>query len=105
MSTVQDELIEQLEKLPNVSTALWKESTLLCVYFNKKEVAHFQSKSSSEIDIRLTPAIIKREGLSPPEDTTSHLDRSKNSRWIIQSFKSSEDVKKIVRLVELATAL
>lgn len=105
MSKLRDNLVAQLEKLPNVTVSFWKETTLLCVYFNKKEIAHFQRGSDCEIDIRLTPKIIKQEGIAPPEETTSHPDRSKNSRWIVQSFQSSEDVEKIVRLVELATAL
>ncbi|MEO8398045.1 MAG: luciferase family protein [Chloroflexota bacterium] len=81
MSNLRDELVKRLEASPNVKVALWKDTDLLCVFHKDKEIAHFQN--DCEIDIRLTPAIIKQQGLRPPQNTTSHLDRSKNSRWIV----------------------
>ena len=102
MSILRDKLVKKLEKLPDVAVALYKDTDLLCVYFKGKEIAHFQN--DSEIDIRLTSAIIKREKLAPPNETTSHADRSKNSRWIVQSFENSESIDGIVRLVKLASA-
>lgn len=58
-----------------------------------------------EIDLRLTPKLIKQKGLKPPKNTTSYPDRSKNSRWIVQSFETEEDVEQILELVSLAAEL
>ena len=100
---MRQQLINKLNDLPDVEVALYKNSDLLCVFYKGKEVAHFQNES--EIDIRLSRAIIKREGLVPPENSTSHPNRSKNSIWIVQAFCSDEDVDKLVRLVQMATDL
>ena len=58
MFKLRDELVKRLELLPNVKVAFWKDTDLLCVLHKDKEVAHFQN--GHEIDIRLTPAIIKK---------------------------------------------
>jgi len=103
MFKLRDELVKRLELLPNVKVAFWKDTDLLCVLHKDKEVAHFQN--GHEIDIRLTPAIIKKRGLHPPQDTASHLDRSKRSRWLVQSFVQAEELDRIVELVQVATEL
>lgn len=100
MSTLREKLVERLEALPDVTVTLYKDTDLLCVFHNHKEIAHFQNES--EIDIRLTPAIIKQKGLHPPKNTLSHLDRSKNSRWIVQSFAQTESLDKIIELIQVA---
>ena len=76
MFKLRDELVKRLELLPNVKVAFWKDTDLLCVLHKDKEVAHFQN--GHEIDIRLTPAIIKKRGLHPPQDTASHLWTGRN---------------------------
>jgi len=58
----------------------------MCVYFKHKEIAHFQTGSENELDIRLTPAMMKREKLTTAPGTSSHSDRLKNSRWIVLGF-------------------
>ena len=75
--------------------------------FKGKEVAHFQTGAGteSELDIRLTAAIIRKEKLTVPVESTSHPNRSKNSRWIIQSYHSAEDLDQMVRLVKIAIEL
>jgi hypothetical protein len=103
MPHLRNQLIQKLSELPGFQVAFWKNSELLCLYFKTKEIAHFQN--DNEIDLRLSPAIIKREGLQPPKDTMSHLDRSKNSRWIVQSFRNKEDIDEILKLIMLATEL
>lgn len=103
MTNLQDAIIQDLESLPDTHVALWKNSDLLCVYFKGKEVAHFQN--DHEIDIRLTPSLIKQQGLVPPKDTKSHTNRAKGSRWIVQSFHQTEDISEIIRLVDLASTL
>ena len=101
----KDKLIKKLEQLPDVTLDFWKDTELLCVNYKGKEVAHFQTKPQNEIDIRLTPKIIKEEKLVVPENAVSHPSRSKNSRWLIQFIDSKEDVEHIVRLVKLAISV
>ncbi len=103
MSGLRDELVKRLETLPEITVALWKDTELLCVFHNGKDIAHFQN--DREIDIRLTPRIIKQRGLTPPKETTSHLDRSKNSRWLVQSFAHEEELDDIVALLQIASRL
>ncbi len=100
MATLQQNLINQLETLPDITVALWKDSDLLCVFFKGKEIAHFQNEQ--EIDIRLTPKIIKQKGLTPPPNTQSHLDRSKNSRWLVQSLSGENQIDQIIDLIKIA---
>jgi hypothetical protein len=103
MSDLRDKLVTRLEQLPNVKVAFWQDTDLLCVFHNGKEIAHFQNEA--EIDIRLTPGIIKQRGLTPPKHTSSHLDRSKNSRWIVQSFTHEAELDDIVMLLQIAIDL
>lgn len=107
MTTLKEQLIEKLILIADVSVDRWKETDLFGVNYKGKEVAHFQTGAGieSELDIRLTAAIIKQEGLIVPVDSESHPTRSKNSRWIIQSYRSAEDLDEMVRLVKLAIDL
>ncbi len=100
---LRDELIKRIEELPNLKVALWKNTDLLCVLNKDKEIAHFQSET--ELDIRLTPKIIKQKGLQIPENSSSHLDRSKNSRWIVQSFEQKESFEDVLQLIKIAAEL
>ena len=45
------------------------------------------------------PALVR------PVDSTAHLKRSKGPRWMMASFKRSDHLDEIVRLVKLATEL
>ncbi|MEM7116810.1 MAG: luciferase family protein [Chloroflexota bacterium] len=103
MTNWRNLLVEQLETISNVRVGYWKDTDLLCVFHNDKEIAHFQN--DIEIDIRLTPKIIKQRGLHPPEGTTSHPNRSKNSRWLVQSFADAEKISEVVVLIRLAVEL
>lgn len=105
MTTLRQELMGRLLSIPDVTIDRWKETELFGVNYKGKEVAHFQTGSNCELDIRLSRTIIQREGLVVPEETKSHPDRSKNSRWIIQGFHTTEDLDQMVRLVKLAIGL
>ena len=102
---LRDKLVEKIEQLPDVTTGFYKDTALLCVYYGGKEIAHFQTGAEAEIDIRLTPKIIKTKGLQLPPNSTSHPKRSKNSRWILQSFATEQTFDSIVELLELAAGL
>lgn len=105
MIALKDKLISKLILLSDVTVDRYKDTELLGVNYKGKEVAHFQTGSDCELDIRLSPAIIKREKLSVPVDSKSHPDRSKNSRWIIQKFSTTEDLDQMIKLVKLAIEL
>lgn len=103
MTKLREELISRLDSISGVTLDWYKDTELLCVYYKGKEVAHFQT--DSELDIRLSQSIIKREQLTIPVQSKSHLDRSKNSRWIVQRFELIEDLDELIRLVKLAIEL
>ena len=105
MTTLKEELIGRLLLLSDVTIDRYKETELLGVNFKGKEVAHFQTGSENELDIRLSPAVIKREKLTVPAHSKSHPTRSKNSRWIIQEYRESADLDQMVKLVKLAIEL
>lgn len=66
-----------------------------------KSFAHFHN--DHEIDIRLTRAVIKRQGLSHPSCSAVHPNRSANSACIEIRFNTSKEIDGIVRLVRIAT--
>ena len=107
LSKQKEELMKKLEILPDITLEQWKDTELIGVLYKGKEIAHFQTGkgAENELDIRLTPKIIKQEKLTVPEDSKSHPNRSKNSRWIIQSFEAQKDIEPILRLVKLASEL
>jgi len=104
MPTPKERLIAKLILIPDVTVDRYKETELFGVNYKGKEVAHFQTGAGieTELDIRLTKAIIKRENLTVPAKSKSHPDRSANSRWIVQEYASPADLDKMVRLVKLA---
>jgi len=73
------------------------------LFYRGKAFAHFHN--DHELDIRLTRAVIEREGLSHPRDSAIHPDRSANSQWIEIRFTNSKEVGDLVRLVRIAIAL
>lgn len=70
------------------------------IFYRDREIAHFHS--NNEIDVRLTRKVIKQEGLSHPNDSLVHRNRSRNSEWIELRFTRQEHVDEIVRLFKLA---
>ena len=105
MSSLKEQLIVKLIEIPNLTVDRYKDTELLGVNYKGREVAHFQTGSNNELDIPLTPAIIKREKLSKPANTQSHPDRSENSRWIVLGFTRAADLDRMIRLVKLAIEL
>jgi len=100
MSDLRRQLEEELRKLPELTIAPWKDSHLICLFYCGREFAHFHGETI--LDIRLSPKIIRQEQLDRSVSEQIHPARSKNSRWIGVGLKSEADVKRIVRLVQLA---
>jgi hypothetical protein len=97
------QFLERINTLPNVHTAFWKDSDLLCLYAGKKEFAHFHGQTV--IDIRLTPKLIAQEGLSREISTRLHPNRSLKSRWIAIPCATIHEQDRALSLIELAAAL
>ena len=90
----------KLSALPGVTIARWKDTDLICVNCHGKEVGHFHG--ATVLDLRLSPKIIRQEGLSRDVSARFHPKRSQNSRWICVEFTSSDEVDRVVHLVTLA---
>jgi hypothetical protein len=65
-----------------------------------KAFAHFHN--DRELDIRLTRAVIEREGLAHPKGSIVHPDRTRKSHWIEVRFTTPDDLERVARLVQLA---
>ena len=68
--------------------------------YRGKDFAHFHH--DNELDIRLTKAVIRREGLTHPTDSRIHPKRGKTSHWIELRFHTPAELDQVVRLVEIA---
>ena len=90
-------LEEELRALPEVKVELWKNSDLMCVFYRGKEIAHFHDHE--EIDVRLSLAFIKREEITPLQDSKYHPDRSKKSRWMRLRFQTNQETEKLLNLI------
>ena len=100
MSKLRQSLIKQLERIPGLEDRPSKVAGGSAIFYKNKEIAHFHD--DTEIDVRLTKKVIRREGLNHPEGSKIHKHRSPNSEWIEIRFKKSEDVAEVVRLFKLA---
>lgn len=72
-------------------------------FYKDKEIAHFHH--DTEIDLRLTKNVIKREGLKHPSDSVVHANRASTSQWIELRFSNLDEVREVVRLFKIACAL
>ena len=100
MNSLRSTLDSKLKRLPGIEVAAWKDTELICVFYNGRDFAHFHENNI--LDIRLSTKIIREEKLNPMENSQNHPKRSKNSRWIEIEFQDEEDVEKILHLVKRA---
>ncbi len=101
--SVREQLEQALRALDGVEIGPYKDTALICVNFNTREIAHFQAEAV--LDLRLTPKIIKREALPLATTAHHHPKRSKNSRWICLKVPDDVDVETLVRLTREACTL
>ena len=99
-SDLRQELERRLLAMPSVALDTWKDTGLVCVFFGKKEFAHFHGDNI--LDLRLTPKIIREEQLSRSVSAEIHPNRSQNSRWIGIEFNSRSDIDTLLHLVRRA---
>jgi len=101
MSDLRRQLVQRLEKLGVEDRAVpGRNDGFSCLHFRGKEFAHFHD--DNELDIRLSKAIISREGLTHPADSRVHPKRSKHSHWIEVRFSRVADLERVAHLVRLA---
>lgn len=98
-----EDFTKLISALPDVTVAKWKDTELLCIFYKDKDFAHFHGQTI--LDIRLTPKIIKEEGLSRAISAQIHPKRSANSRWIGIPVESETDQALAMALIERACGL
>lgn len=97
---LRKEVERRLCDMPQIRIDTWKDTDLVCVFCGEKEFAHFHG--DNVLDLRLTPKIIRDEGLSRSVSAQFHSKRSPNSRWICIAFSTALEVDKLLHLVALA---
>jgi hypothetical protein len=101
MTDLREQLIKRLEGLGVEHRPLpGRDDGFASLCYAGKTFAHFHN--DREVDIRLTKAVIEREGLTHPKGSTVHPNRSKNSPWIEVRFTTSQDLERVAHLVQLA---
>jgi len=104
MAELRKKLIKELEKLPDIDVHLWKpDHHLVVVDYKGKEVAHFHG--NNELDIRLSPQIVKRDGLQHAENRIGHLNRKNGGRWLVVRFTRQTHLPEMIRLIKMAIDL
>jgi hypothetical protein len=101
MADVRSQLIGRLQELGIEHRPFpGRDDGFASLFYRGKDFAHFHN--DRELDLRLTRAVIRREGLEHPPDSAVHPKRSKNSQWIEIRFAAAKDLDRVVRLVKLA---
>lgn len=101
MRGLRAELIRRLEKLGVEECPVpGREDGFASLRYRGKDFAHFHD--DHELDIRLTRAVIEREGLTHPADSRVHPGRTRTSQWIEVRFTRRAHLAQVVRLVRLA---
>ena len=99
MIYLRKQLEAELAAISGVTLALFKDTDLLCMTYNGKDIAHFHN-GLSELDIRIPTKFVKRHGLGEPYTSANHPNRSKKSIWRAIPYRSESDVNALVELVK-----
>ena len=104
MAKLRKKLIQELEKIPGIDAHLWKpDRDFLVIDYNGKEVAHFHG--NNELDVRLSPAVVKRDGLTHAPNRVGHKNRKNGGTWLVVRFTRESHLTEMVRLVKMAISL
>lgn len=104
MARLRKKLISELEKIPGIDVHLWKpDRDFMVIDYKGKEVAHFHG--NNELDVRLSPEIVKREGLTHAPNRVGHLNRKNGGIWLIVRFTRESHLAEMLRLVNIAITL
>ena len=104
MATLRKKLINELEKIPGIDVHLWQpDRDFMVIDYKGKEVAHFHG--NNELDIRLSPEFVKREGLTHASNRVGHPNRKNGGTWLIARFTRESHLAEMLRLVQVAIKL
>jgi hypothetical protein len=104
MAELRKKLIDELEKIPGIDVHLWKpDRDFMVIDYNDKEVAHFHG--NNELDVRLSPEVVKRDGLTHAPNRVGHLNRKNGGTWLVVRFTREGHLAKMLRLVKIAIDL
>jgi hypothetical protein len=100
---LRKQLVENLlAEIPGLEERASKVAGGSAFFYRDKEIAHFHH--DTEVDLRLTKQVIKKEGLAHPTDSFVHANRSPSSQWIELRYSEPSDIEEVVRLFKLACA-
>jgi hypothetical protein len=103
VSNLRKKLVQTLlAEIPGLDERASKVAGGSAFFYRDKEIAHFHH--DTEIDLRLTKDVIKREGLKHRIDSKVHAGRSASSQWIELTFTEQAHIDHTVRLFKLACA-
>ena len=101
MTSLREQLVSRVANLGVEDVPLpGRDDGFSSLFYRGKDFAHFHH--DNELDIRLTKAVIRREGLTHPSGSTRHPKRGKTSHWIEVRFHTPEELDQVVKLVEMA---
>ncbi len=104
MARLRQMLISRLEKIPGIDVHLWEPGRdFMVIDYRGKEVAHFHG--NNELDIRLSPKVVKREGLTHAPNRIAHLNRKNGGTWLIVRFTREDHLAEMMRLLKMAIKL
>jgi len=104
MAKLRKKLIQELEKIPGIDVHLWKpDRDFMVIDYKGKEVAHFHG--NNELDVRLSPQIVKRDGLTHAPNRVGHPNRKNGGTWLVVRFTRESHLAEMVRLVKMAINL
>ncbi len=75
----------------------------MVIDYKGKEIAHFHG--NNEIDIRLSPEFVKKEGLVQAPNRIGHLNRKNGGTWLVCRFTRESHLAEVKRLVNVAIEL
>ena len=104
MAKLRKILINELEKIPGIDIHLWKpDRDFMVIDYKGKEVAHFHG--NNELDVRLSPEVVKRDGLTHAPNRVGHPNRKNGGTWLVVRFTRESHLSEMVRLVNMAIKL
>ncbi len=104
MAKLRKTLIAQLEDIPGIDVHLWTpERDFMVIDYKGKPIAHFHG--NNELDIRLSPVFVKREGLTHAPNRVGHVNRKNGGTWLIVRFTRESHLAEMMRLIKVAIKL
>jgi len=104
MAELRKRLVQRLEKIQGIEVRLWKpDRDFTVIEYKGKEIAHFHG--NNELDIRLSPEVVKRDGLTHAPNHIGHPNRKNGGRWLMARFTRENHLDEMMRLMKMAIEL